>query len=293
MLKTRIYGGISLGKREIWPLYMLIPPMIFLALLYFYPLGMTFYYSFTNFSVFSYDFVGLYNYVKMFSTPLLLETIVRTFGYMAFVIFCNFWLGMALALITYREFRGSKILRAIFLSPMLFIPAASADIWILMYDKRYGLINHFLEVLGFSRRMFLAEPAIALWCVMIADIWAWTPFMYIILLAGLQTIPKEPLEAAELDGASPVRKFFYVTLPLMKPVVAVGLVIKALDTFKTFTYVWVMTAGGPGYSTMVLTPLIFKVSFEQFKFGYGAAHAVIAFLCSLVLAGVLYKMLVK
>ena len=165
------------------------------------------------------------------------------------VVTANFVIGMTLALLTYKEARGVRVLRLIYTLPMMFIPSATAITWALLYNEEFGLINHFLKLFGVTPRMWLAQGSTGFIAVMITDIWGWVPFMYLILLAGLQSLPNEPMEAAKIDGAGSWKTFWYVTLPMLKPTIAIGITLKTMGVFKTFEYIWIMTKGGPGDET--------------------------------------------
>jgi multiple sugar transport system permease protein len=176
------------------------------------------------------------------------------------------------------------MLRVILILPILFIPAAAGMTWALLYDGEVGLINHFLRSIGLKPKMWLASGSTGFPAVMITDIWAWTPFSYLILLAGLQSLPTEPFEAAEVDGASSLQRFWHLTLPMMKPIIAIVTVIRSLHTFRTFVFIWTMTRGGPGDSTQVMSTLIFVRAFRNFRYGLGSTMAVITLLIAVVLS---------
>lgn len=274
-------------KRVRIPIYslMIIPVLVAVALFFVYPLVRVFYLGFFRASpVYGTKFVGFGNYIQIFADRAFILTIVRNLVYVGVVVGANFLIGMGFALLTYKEVRGVKILRIILIVPMLFIPAAAAITWALLYDEEIGLINHFLKFIGLGSRMWLASGKTGFPAVMITDVWAWTPFVYLILLAGLQSLPQEPFEAAEIDGASSLQKFCYVTLPMMKPAVTVAIIMKSLDTFRTFVYMWIMTRGGPGDSTQVLSTLIFAKAFRHFRYGIGSSMGVITVLLAFVLA---------
>jgi multiple sugar transport system permease protein len=263
---------------------MLIPTVILALVIFIYPLLDTFWLSFFEFKAGrGLVFVGTSNFSDLFSDPEFLWSTIHTFIYMIGVVVVNFALGMGFALLTYKPFRGVSILRTIILLPMLFIPAAAAVIWALLYDPTFGLINHIIEAVGGTAIAFLGKSDTAMSAVMVTDIWGWTPFVYLIIVAGLQGLPAAPFEAAEIDGASTFQKFRRLTLPMLRPVLLIALLIKAIDTFRAFDYIWIMTGGGPGDASMILTPLAYRDAFANVQFGHGSAIAVIFFLLSLIL----------
>lgn len=274
-------------KRTEFPFHylMIVPTLVVVGMFFVYPLVQTFYLSFFSYSpIYGKKFLGLTAYSRVLSDKTFIDTILRNLIYVGVVVGVNLFIGMGYALLTYKAAKGIRILRIILVMPILFIPAAAAITWSLLYDGQIGLINHFLKSIGLGGRMWLASGRTAFPAVMVTDIWGWTPFVYLVLLAGLQSLPVEPLEAAEIDGASSFQKFWYVVLPMMKPVIAVATVIKSLDTFRTFVFMWTMTMGGPGDSTQVLSTLIFARAFRQFKYGLGSTMATITFLVAMVLS---------
>lgn len=263
---------------------MLGPVIVAVAVLFGYPLAKVFQLSFLQYTPgLPIEFIGLRNYVDSFTDPIFLATIRRTFIYTGGVVLANFWIGIGLALLTYEKFKGVKLLRTIIILPMVFIPSAASIVWVLMYNEKIGIINHLLSAIGLESYAFLSDPTSALIGVMITDIWAWTPFMYLILLAGLQNLPSELVEAARIDGASSTKIFWSITLPFMQPVIAVAVLIKLLDTFRTFPYLWIMTRGGPGDTTHVLSTLAFKKAFVTFEFGLSSTYGVITLLLAMAI----------
>lgn len=276
-------------KRKM-PVYLLmaIPLLAVIAIFFVYPLAHIFYLSFFEYTpLVAKKFLGLRAYARVLSDEVFIATIFRNLIFVGVTVGANLIIGMGFALLTYKEVPGVKLLRTILIVPMLFIPAASAITWSLLYNEQIGLINHFLKTIGVRPREWLAHGSTAFPAVMVADIWGWLPFVYLILLAGLQSLPTECFEAADIDGASAWQKFWHVTLPMMKPIIAIATILKSLDAFRTFVYMWVMTRGGPGDSTQVLSTLIFSKAFRLFKYGSGSTMAAItwamAFAMSLAL----------
>jgi len=268
--------------------FMLIPVLLVMALFFIYPLFRVFYLSFFSYNpIFGKKYVGLQQYYEVLTDKVFISTVIRNLVYVVAVVIANLIIGMCYALLTYKAARGIKILRVILILPIFFIPAVTAVTWSLLYNEQIGLINHLLEFIGLSRRTWLASARTAFPAVIITDIWGWTPFVYLILLAGIQNLPVEPLEAAEIDGASAFQRFKYVILPMMKPIIAIAVIIKSMDAFRTFVFMWIMTGGGPGDSTHVLSTLIYDRAFNHFNFGLGSTMSVITFFVALILSFIL------
>jgi len=161
--------------------------------------------------------------------------------------------------------------RTVLIFPMLLIPVAAATLWRFMYNYDIGVINKTLVSLGIGRVNWLGSPDLVLYSIIITDIWAWTPWMFLILLAGLEGIPLEPIEAARMDGASGWKLIRYVILPLMSPVTRVAVSLKAIETFRTFDYVWVMSRGGPGSYSEIMSTFVYKQAYKNLTYGYSGA----------------------
>ncbi len=228
------------------------------------------------------DYVGLDNYREILTDPASWRHILRTFVYTFVCVGVSFGLGLAFALLTMglaRAFseRWAGAFRQVIILPMIFIPAAAGVMWSFAYTQHYGWVNHILLTLGLPVYPWLVTDA-AFYLVMVTDVWGWTPFLYLILLAALQQLPAEVIEAARVDGASPRQAFWYVILPMLRPVIAVALTIKTLDTYRAFDYLWIMTKGGPGTSSTTLNIVTYKTAFQDLQFGKASAYGVITML---------------
>jgi len=215
--------------------------------------------------------IGLANYAKVLADSVFQEALLNTSIYMLVCVSVEFILGLAIALMLNRIGRLANLLRTLFLIPMLISSTIVGLMFTLMYNYNYGLINEVLAALGGTRIRFLNEPSLALPSVMLCDIWAATPFMALVLSSGLAALPTEPIEAAKVDGASTVQTFRYATFPMLKPTVLVALLIRSMDAFRVFEFVYIMTGGGPGLSTTTMVLLGFRTSFYHFNLDLGAA----------------------
>lgn len=195
--------------------------------------------------------------------------------YVAGVVLANLVIGFAMALLAWKKRKGGDIVKLLWTMPMLFIPASTALLWIFVYSRDFGLIPEVLVFFGFERVNLLAKPSTVLLSVMITDIWGWTPWLFLILYAGLESLPLDPFEAAALDGVNWWQRFWYITLPLMRPVIIIAVFLKTVDTFKAFTYLWIMTRGGPGGVADIFSTFIYKIAFEGFEYGRAAVVCIL------------------
>jgi multiple sugar transport system permease protein len=234
------------------------------------------------------EFVGLANYGRALSDPDFYRALGRNIVYVVTVVAFNFLIGFGMALVCYRRFAGERVVRTVLIFPMLLIPVAAATLWRFMYNYDMGVINKTLTSLGIGRVNWLGNPDLVLFSIIITDIWAWTPWMFLILLAGLEGIPLEPIEAARIDGASGWKLVRYVILPLMGPVTRVAVSLKAIETFRTFDYVWVMSRGGPGSYSEIMSTFVYKQAYKNQAYGYSGA---ISFVVLILMVAVSFMVL--
>jgi multiple sugar transport system permease protein len=218
------------------------------------------------------EFVGLDNFSRLlhdeFFWNALEVTAVFTFG----AVSIELVLGFALALVVAaRESRLTRWLRTIYLLPMIVAPIVVGIVWRLLYQADSGAVPYLASVLGLGQPDILGSPSLALPALIVVDVWEWTPFMFLVLLAGLQSLPSEPYEAARMDGAGRVQIFLTLTLPLLRPVLLVALLVRTMDAFTIFDQVFALTRGGPGTSTQVLGLYAYENAFRFSQLGYGAA----------------------
>jgi multiple sugar transport system permease protein len=202
-------------------------------------------------------------------------------------------LGMIIALLINRNFVGRGIVRASVLVPWALTTVVSAKMWAWIYDGRYGVANDLLMRLGVidSPIIFLVRPEVTIWAMIVAEIWKTTPFMALLLLAGLQLISQDLYEAAGLDGASHWQTFWRITLPLLKPTILVALLFRTIDAVRMFDLPRVLTNGGPGKSTETVVLYTYNTFFTSLNFGYGSTLAVMIFLLVMVISFIFIKVL--
>lgn len=220
-------------------------------------------------------FIGLANYVALAGDQLFGAGIVNTTLFAVIGVSVQMVLGFFLAVFTSRAVRGKIVYRTVFLLPILMPGIVIGAIWKLMYNVDFGIINQVTGLVGIPPRDWLGEPSLALASVIVVNIWHWTPFCFLLLLAGLESLPQEAYEAARVDGASPWQELIYVTLPMMLPTIVVTLVFRLIVAFKVFDEVYLLTGGGPGTATEVISFSIYRRFFTEDRAGYGSALAIV------------------
>ncbi|SDU40533.1 carbohydrate ABC transporter permease [Jiangella alkaliphila] len=254
-----------------------VPAVLFVAATVLYPLIFNIDLSFRDVGVAQIvtggaEWVGWENYTDQLGRDEFWHALMISLLYTVLAVAVAFALGMALAVYFNQRFPGRNIMRSLLLLAWILPTVVSANVWRWMLDGSYGLINTLLEAVGLidGDVFWLARPVPALFAVVIATAWSFTPFIMILLLAGLQGIPDTLYEAATIDGAGAWRRFTSVTLPLLKPVNLTALLLCFISTFKTFDTVFLMTRGGPGEATMILPIYAYNEAFEFFRFDTGA-----------------------
>jgi len=220
-------------------------------------------------------FVGADQYVRVFGDSLFRAGIFNTLLFSAGAVLAQMVLGFALALMTTRLTRGRVVYRTIFLLPILVPGIVIGAIWKLMYNFDFGVLNQMLGVAGVASVDWLGNGATALLAVIAVDVWHWTPFVFLLMLAGLESLPADVYEAARVDGATFRQEMRHVTLPLMLPTIVVTLVFRLLVSVKVFDEIYLLTGGGPGTATEVVSYTIFRRFFTEGQTGYGAAMSVV------------------
>ena len=217
---------------------------------------------------------GLANYAELGSNPFYAAALRNTFVFVVAAVVLEMVLGFGLALLVSRLASGRTLFLAIFLLPILIPGIVIGAIWKLMYNFDFGLFNDFVGLFGLPPQDWLGNANLALASVILVDVWHWTSFCFLLLLAGIESLPQDVYEAAKLDGASPWQELRHVTLPLMLPVIVVTLVTRMLLAFKVFDEVYLLTQGGPGTATEVLSFTVFRVFFDDDREGFGSAMSI-------------------
>lgn len=274
---------VSARSHSRWPAWAFPgPAVVVLLLMMAFPVGYTLFLSFTNWTptaLGSPTLSGFGNYVKLLTDDdRFLNALGRTLLFTAVGVGVQTVLGVGLALVFNREFKGRGIFRTIFLMSMVATPVAIALVWMMIMDLNTGVLNWIIEELTGSRVPFLSDRSIVLWSMILVDTWQWTPFIMLITLAGLSALPTEPYESAQIDGASGPQLFWHLTLPMLRPVLMVALMFRSIDALKTFDIIYVITGGGPAYASETLNLYIFSQGFQYFNMGYASAALVLYFI---------------
>jgi trehalose/maltose transport system permease protein len=269
--------------------YMILPTVFIILVVAFYPILYSLVLSVTdsNINVFG-SFVGLENYVAMFQNVEFREGLVNTVVYTVVSVFFEFIIGLAIALAINKAFRGRGLVRAAILVPWAFPTVISAVMWRLMFQDQVGVINYVANAIGLISEPILSDRTLLLIAAILVDVWKTTPFMALLLLAGLQTIPGEVYEAARVDGANVMQRFFRITLPLLKSAILVAVLFRTLDAYRVYDLFWAMS----NRELESLSTFVYKsLRVSQLLFPTGNAAAVFIFITAFLLALFFIKVL--
>lgn len=252
------------------PYLLLAPTVAVLLALSIYPL---FYAVKTSFQTGEGARVSLDNFTRLFSDGFFFSAMAHTFVFAAIALTLEFLIGLSLALLLDSRLRGRNVFRALLLVPMMLPPVVVGVVWRLMLNSDFGAINGTLKGFGIDTTSltWTASPKLAFLSIIVVDVWQWTPFMFLILLAGLQAIPSEPYEAALIDGSSAWQTFKNITLPLLKPAILIALLLRTMDLLRVFDSIFILTEGGPGNATETISLYIYRTAFRFGDFGYATA----------------------
>ncbi|HEY0419384.1 MAG TPA: sugar ABC transporter permease [Acetobacteraceae bacterium] len=225
------------------------------------------------------EFVGWANYEDLLTDREFIASLSITFAYTAATVAAELALGLGIALLLNIDLPGIAFFRTVLVVPMMITPIVAALCWKLLLDPGQGVINHWLG----QRIVWLGNPDTALLAVGVVNVWQNAPYVAVLLLAGLRSLPSEPLEAASIDGASRLQKFWHITVPLLRPYILVALLLRTIFEFRAFDNVYILTAGGPANATMVLSMFTYFASFVRFDFSLGAAASWLMLLMSMLL----------
>jgi multiple sugar transport system permease protein len=229
--------------------------------------------------------VGLDNYRQAFADPAFVEALLTTARFVIISVTIETILGLGLALLVAREVRGIRRVRAALILPMIVTPVVVGIVFRLIYASDVGLLASFAHAVGLDPPQILSNGTGAFWGLVFLDVWEWTPLLFLILLAGIQSMPVEPFEAARVDGASPWRTFVDHTLPLLRPTILVAVTLRSIEALTTFDQVYVLTRGGPGTSTQLISIYGYQTFFQFQQVGYAAAMLFMVALVVLAAAG--------
>jgi multiple sugar transport system permease protein len=243
------------------------------------------------------DFIGLENYVRLFTDDARFwESFFRLSFLSVTTVFLQYVIGFSLAHMVWKDIAFQRFFRVLFLIPMMSTPVIMTVIWRTFFHESLGPLNDFFSLFDITP-LWLSNEYLALVTVITVEVWQWTPFMFLLMLAGLLSLPKEPFLAAAIDGAGPIRKFVYVTFPLMAPISIGAIIIRLIEASKIMDTIYVLTSGGPGTSTETSSFYIFIKGLREFQMGYSAAlsftYLIIMIISLTVIANVLVKLFIK
>jgi multiple sugar transport system permease protein len=267
--------------------WLLLAPTIFLLLaLTVYPLiyALIAMLHKTNIRTGERTFIGFQHFIEMGTDPFFWNALKNTVIYTGAAVSVEFVLGLALAIFLSTKLAGRNIFRSLFLTPMMLPPIVAAVIFKIIYIPDFGIINWFLGLIGIEGMVWEASANTALLSIIIVDIWEWTPFMFLILLAGLQAIPLDPYEAAEVDGATKFQIFRDITFPLLKPAVLIALLLRIMDTLRIFDQIFIMTGGGPANATETMSLYIYRHGFRFSNIGYATAMSFVMLILTILIS---------
>lgn len=236
---------------------------------------------------------SLNNFARLFSDQFFIDALLHTVIFAVAALTLEFLLGLGLAVLLNRHIRGRSFFRTALLVPMMLPTVVAGVVWRLMLNPNFGAVNGSLKGLGVhtDALTWTSSPRLAMLSIILVDVWQWTPFMFLILLAGLQSIPQEPYEAALIDGSSPWQTFRHVTLPLLKPAILVALLLRTMDLLRVFDQVFILTEGGPGFATETISLYIYRTAFRFSDFGYAAAMSFVLLLVTNIISALYIRVL--
>ncbi len=234
------------------------------------------------------NFVGIDNFRRLLSDHNSLQSVLTAIIFTLSTLTVELGLGLGVGHLLVRETRVMSALRGFILLPLVITPVVVGILWRMMYQGNLGIISYLIGLLGFPKMTILANRRLALPAVIVVSIWENAPFLILVVVAGLKALPTEPFEAAVIDGASGWQMFLRITLPLLKPLLLIALLIRFIDAFKTFDLIYIMTGGGPGIKTETISMHIFRQGFIVFHMGYAATLTIVLFVVVNIFAGMFF-----
>lgn len=228
-------------------------------------------------------FIGLANYGRMLKDPVFWSGMGVTFFLYILALVAELVLGMYVAVVLNRALAGVRILRTVLLSPLSMPPVAVGMMWLILLDPSFGSVNYLLQLVGLHKSLFLASPSLVIPTIAALDTWQFTPFIALILLGGLQALPLEPYEAAEIDGASRFQRFWRITIPLLRPSIVTAALLRSIDLLRFFDLIYITTQGGPGNASTTLNIYAYQMGFVFYHTDYASALMITLFIVVLIM----------
>jgi multiple sugar transport system permease protein len=284
-------------RAHLLPWMLLAPVLILLLVVNIYPLVQAFRLSFTDYNLANVgtpeSYVGLSNYQAALQDSSFIKSLSTTSIFVAGSLALEFVFGFGLALLLNRRIRFQAFFRTALVLPMMVSPLVVGLLWRFMYNYDTGIFNYLLRTAHLPQQNVLGTHSTALLAVITADVWQWTPLVFLLLFAGLQSLPTEPFESAQLDGASSLQILYHVTVPLLKPIIAIALILRGMDAVREYDKIYSMTGGGPGSATETVSYFIYRQGFMNLNLGYAAAAAMILLAIITVIVMVLVRTQVR
>jgi multiple sugar transport system permease protein len=276
--------------------YFLLPLSGVMLLLVIWPLFYTIYLSFRYHNLYNLatrGWAGFDNFVNLFTSSLFWQSVQKQIFYVIVVVGIEFFLGFIIALLLDRKMRGINLLRGLIVLPLIMAPVVVGFFWRFLFEPTSGLINYLFSLFGLPALHWIGSANTALMAVMIVDIWQWTPFMAVVLLAGIQSVQKEVVEASMLDGLGFFKHMRHVLLPIIKPVILIVVLIRCIDAIKVFDSILVLTRGGPGTATFLMNVFNYDLLFMHLEAGEAAACGLMTIILINIVAISLIKTMSK
>jgi len=271
-------GAGAVRSRRRAALLLIGPALLLLVGIFVYPFVYALYISFTEWTLgqqLGPTWSGLDNYTSLFADDRFRNAIYRSAMFVTGAVSIELVLGFALALLFNKHLPGFGIFRTLAVLPVMVMPVATGLVWFYVLNFQYGPLNVLLRAVGLPPQNWLPDPTWAMGSLILADVWQWTPFVMIVLVAGLRSLPEYVYEAAALDGLGPVETFFKITLPLLRPVILIVLLLRFMDAFKLMDLVFMLTKGGPAGRTETLSYYIYVMGLQLFRVGLAAAASIL------------------
>lgn len=283
--------AVKMKKKSDKEAYLMILPAYFIfAVFILIPIGMVLYYSLTDFNMYAIPkFLGIKNYVKLFSDSEFLKAITNTLFYTIVTLTVQLALGLVLAVLLYKKSKAVPIFRTALYLPNVMSMVCVSMVWLWLYNPNFGIFNRILEAIGIAPQKWLINPNQAMLCIILVGIWKNCGYSMVIFLGGLTGIPESLYEAAQLDGAGPIRRFLNITWPMLRPTTFFLVVTGIVNSFAVFEQVNILTSGGPLNRTTTVVHQIYRRGFLEFKMGYASAMAVLLLVFSLIVTMFVFK----
>ncbi|MCL5985485.1 MAG: sugar ABC transporter permease [Actinobacteria bacterium] len=271
---NRFYNNIQRLRSRFSQTGYLLPALVLLITVILYPVIYSIYISFRRtLAGVENIFIGLGNFKDVLGDTLFRHALVNTLIYMSLSVTLSFVIGFGVAILVQSISRGRDFFRVMLIIPLSMAPLIVALMWRWMFNPLFGMINWFFGLVGLPLQEWINGNATAMAVVIFVDVWQWYPLVFLIIMAGLAGLPRQPIEAAYVDGASGFYTFRRVTLPMLKPVILVALLLRTIDSFRVFDNVYMLTTGGPGYSTETLSLFVYRTGFQFNNLGKAGAGA--------------------